>query len=253
MEITHLVVAGCSWTYCQGLDDPKTQGWPAFLARKLEVPVVNLALPGLGNDAIHRRTYEYFFQDLPNNSKPLYVIAWSQTWRREAWCRELYAGPTVKNKSGYSIIAMPDDMPQNNVEKALLDTWSEEDFYRKTMLARLSIDSLFKSKNIPHATSFFFDPENEHTPPIRKKYQSIVDYLDNNTGLIRPYFYEVTSPYPNLPCGHEGYESMPVLADHVYDYLMKMYHEITPVTGKFMSLKEFDDVDTTGFVESVWK
>ena len=44
-DITHLVVNGCSWTYCQGLDDPKTQGWPALLAKKLGVEV----LQGLSN------------------------------------------------------------------------------------------------------------------------------------------------------------------------------------------------------------
>lgn len=252
MEITHLVVSGCSWTYCQGLVDPKTQGWPSFLARKLGVPVVNLALPGLGNDAIHRRTYEYFFQDLPNNSKPVYIIAWSQTWRKEEWCRHLYS-ETLKLEPGYSIVAMPDSRPKNSVERALLDTWSEEDFYRRTMLYRLSLDSLFKSKNIPHLTSFFFDCENQDTPPIRNKYKSIVNYLDNNTNTLKPYFYEITSPYPNLPCGHEGYESMPVLADYIYDNLIKYYKEIKPVTGKFMTLKEFEEVDTTGVVESAWK
>jgi len=252
MEITHLVVAGCSWTYCQGLDDPKTQGWPAFLANKLGVPVVNLALPGLGNDAIHRRSYEYFFQDLPNNSKPLYIIAWTQLWRREAWCRHLYEGPPNLGQ-GYSIVSMPDATPQNNIEKALLDTWSEEDFYRRTMLYRLSLDSMFKSRNIPHLTSFFADFGNHLTPTLNKKYATVVDYLDHNTNMTKPYFHEVTREYPTLPCGHEGYESMPVLADYIYDNLIKRYSELTPVEGKFMTLEDFDDVDTTGFVESVWK
>jgi hypothetical protein len=59
MDITHLVVNGCSWTYCQGLEDPKNQGWPKLLADQLGCEVVNLAIPGTGNDTIHRRTYEY--------------------------------------------------------------------------------------------------------------------------------------------------------------------------------------------------
>ena len=63
LEISHLVVNGCSFTYCQGLESPNTQGWPALLAKKLNVPVVNLAAPGSSNDGIYRRTYDYFYND----------------------------------------------------------------------------------------------------------------------------------------------------------------------------------------------
>lgn len=254
MEITHLVTAGCSWTYCQGLDDPKTQGWPALLANKLGVPVVNLALPGLGNDAIHRLTYEYFFQDLPNKSKPLYVIGWTQPWRREAWCRSLYKHPTIKLPPGYSIIAMPDKIPKNNLERALLDTWSEEDFYRKTMLYRLSLDALFKSRNIPNVNSFFATEwHDDHVyDEVKAKYATIHEYLCKSTNELTM-FTNIVRDCPPLPCGHDGYEAMPILANFIYNELISMYKEIIPVAGNYMTLKEFTDIDTTGNIESVWK
>lgn len=83
IEISHLVVNGCSLTYCQELEDPKAQGWPALLAKKLGVPVVNLAYCGSGNDGIARRSMEYFYKDKKFNNKPFYIHAWSYLARRE--------------------------------------------------------------------------------------------------------------------------------------------------------------------------
>jgi len=81
LEISHLVVNGDSFTYCQGLENPMEVGWPALLAKKLNVPVVNLALRGSNNNSIVRRTYEYFYMD--KNTKPFYIIGFSHATREE--------------------------------------------------------------------------------------------------------------------------------------------------------------------------
>ena len=83
VKLSHLVVNGCSFTYCQGLENPAEQGWPALLANKLKVPVVNLAIPGSGNDAIFRRTYEYFYLNKKHNNFPLFINVWSFSGSRE--------------------------------------------------------------------------------------------------------------------------------------------------------------------------
>lgn len=241
MDITHLVVNGCSWTYCQGLADPKTQGWPALLAKKLGVPVVNLAVRGSGNDTIHRRTYEYCFEDVAI-SKPLYVIAWSQTWRREAWCRKQYNNSMP---DGYCSIAMPNDSPQNHNEYALLDNWSDEDFYRRLMLYRASLNSLFTARNIPNITSFFADPNNIYKADIDKKFANLSKFLDVHTNIVKP-FHEITGQYPVLPCGHDGYEAMPVLADFIFDQITRLYGEVNPIPSNFLSLGQFEKIDSTG-------
>jgi hypothetical protein len=250
MEITHLVVNGCSWTYCQGLEDPKTQGWPALLAKKLNIPVVNLAVPGSGNDTIHRRIYEYYFDDLPNNSKPLYIVGWSQSWRREAWCRKYY------NKNlpqGYTTLMFPDKKPKNFYEAALLDNWSEEDFLRRTMLYQLSLDALFKSKNIPNLATFFAEYENQETDPILEKYKNIVDYLKTSTNTIDP-AYRIVEHCEKLPCGHDGIEAMEIVSDFLYDALMTKYEAIIPVNDTYLSLTEFNDKDKSGsLVNSAWE
>lgn len=240
MEISHLVVSGCSWTYCQGLDDPVTQGWPALVAKKLGVPVVNLARPGIGNDAIHRRTYEYAFEDSPNNN-PFYIVAWTQTWRREAWCRNLYS-KHVKN--GYSPIGFPNDKPENIIEEALLDTWSEEDFYRRLVLYRLSLDSLFKSKNIEYMTSFFAEEEYNNgsndcvheIQNVKNRFSNTIDYLSKNTNRVDD-FSHISGTYPKTKCGHEGVEGNQAIADYIIKILNKKYKKIIPVNKDFLPLK----------------
>lgn len=250
MEITHLVVNGCSWTYCQGLEDPKTQGWPALLAKKLNVPIVNLAVPGSGNDTIHRRIYEYYFDDLPNNSKPLYIVGWSQAWRREAWCRKYYDKTLPQ---GYITLMFPDKKPRNFYEAALLDNWSEEDFVRRTMLCQLSIDALFKSTNIPNLATFFAEYETTESEPVLEKYKNIKDYLNKSTNTVQP-VYRLTGHFDKLPCGHEGHESMELTANYLYDELISKYGSFTPVSGNFLTLKDFNKKDVTGTVmSSAWE
>ena len=250
MQISHLVTNGCSWTYCQGLEDPKTQGWPALLANKLGVPVVNLSIPGSGNDTIHRRTYEYFFEDLPNNSKPLYITGWSQPWRKEEWCRKYY------NKylpNGYCTLSFPDKGPKNFYEAALLDNWSEEDFLRRTLLYQLSLDALFKSKNIPNLATFFAEYENQESKPILEKYKNIVDYLHKSSNTISP-VYKLTTHYEKLTCGHEGYEAMEVIANYMYDEIISKYGNIASVQSNYLALKEFNDKNVSGLImNSAWE
>lgn len=244
MNISHLVVSGCSWAYCQGLENPKVNGWPAIVAKELGVPLVNIAKPGAGNDAIHRRTYEYTFEDLKNDNDPFYIICWTQPWRREAWCRHIYNKNAPK---GYNPIIFPDsNKPTNHLEKGLLDTWSEEDFYRRLMLYRLSVDSLFKSKNINYISSFFSAEEYvreisavEEVQNLKSRLHNGVNYLNNNSNRVTN-FYEIGDLYPVLPCGHYGIEGNKAIADYVIKYFRDTYKHITPVNKKYLPLIVFN-------------
>jgi len=202
MDITHLVVNGCSWTYCQGLDDPKTQGWPALVARELCIPVVNISLPGSGNDAIHRRTYEYVYQNLPTGSKPLFLIFWSQYWRREAWHE-------LGNGSGdYRGIHPEPDLKTSaydDHERALITHWNDEDFLRKTLLYKLSTINLFRSLDIPFLITDRATPEDPLPDVgITMKDAILQDtchlVMDDQESLL-------INVYPKLPCGHDGVEA----------------------------------------------
>jgi len=228
-EITHLVTNGCSFTYCQGLDNPKEQGWPALVAKQLGVPVVNLALKGCGNDSIHRRTYEYVYENLPTGSKPLVIIACSQYWRQEQWFN-LFPGTKVPfTLNDYRLIAMPHDSPKGHAEKNLLDHWNDENFYRKTVLHKLSLVNLFKSMNIPYIMSdYSSDYKLNGLEEARAKLPNMVNsskFIEGNTMS----FAEVTYRSPKLACGHDGVEAQVILSEFIL-------HELDRVHGKFKIL-----------------
>lgn len=225
VNISHLVTVGCSFTYCQGLPDILNQGWPALLARKLNIPVVNLAVPGIGNDAIHRITYEYIYQNLPTNSKPLVIVAWSQYWRREAWYKE---------KNDYNIISFPDESPKDHYQYALLENWSEEDFFRKTTLYKLSLVNLLKNHNIPFLiTDFTAEYDIDHN--TRQKYTEMTSGIKNSIKN----FFEITAHLPKLPCGHHGIEAQKELSEYTFSEIKNNFGYITPIDKPFLKLQEY--------------
>ena len=85
LKISHLVVNGCSYTYGHGICDPVNNGWASIIAKRLGVPLVNLAIPGQGNTAVYRKTMQYFYKDLLYDNNPFYIHAYSQSSRRECY------------------------------------------------------------------------------------------------------------------------------------------------------------------------
>lgn len=240
MDITHIITNGCSFTYCQGLDNIKEQGWPNLVAKELGVPVVNLALPGVGNDSIARRTYEYIYETLPDNSKPLVIIAWSQYWRREAWYEVMHG----KEAKHYHPVALPNNKPSDTWEEALLDHWNEEDFYRKTVLYKLMLQNLFKAYQIPFLMSeysafnsmssnweYFYDK-------VHNEFPVMCDKAENSEHWLKP-FYEITTGYPPASDGHDGPEAQIALAKYVVDEIKNRFGEIRCLNQKFTSLREY--------------
>lgn len=238
-DITHLVVNGCSWTYCQGLDDPKTQGWPALVAKELGVEVVNLAVPGCGNDSIHRRTYEYVYESLPTGSKPFFIIAWSQYWRRETWHNKFLG---YKDYNDYSLVSLPNEgsLPETNMERALLDDWNELDFFRRTYLAKLSLMNLFKSHEIPYLMGDYSYEINEEAiiEELRSRFPVIIDTVLNNPRQINR-FSQITAPYSRLPCGHDGLDAQEVLSSYIISEIDKQYGKLNTISGNYLTLKDF--------------
>lgn len=239
-EITHLVTNGCSFTYGQGLDNPKEQAWPALVAKRLGVPIVNLALKGCGNDSIHRRTHEYVYENLPTGSKPLVIIAWSQYWRQEQWFNIFPGQKATFKLNDYKLICMPEGSPRGPEEKNLLEHWSHENFYRRTMIYKLSLSNLFKSHNIPYLMSDYSgDFRHEGLEEARKKLPTTtyaansIDYCTNRS------FVEVTYDSPKLPCGHDGIEAQVVLSDYVNEEIKRLHGDIKvlPATS-FVTTKD---------------
>ena len=244
IEITHLVTVGCSFTYCQALYDPPNQGWPRLLANKLGVPVVNLGEPGASNDGIARRTYNYFYKNLPTNSKPLFVVAMSQSIRREEYFTtyDQNSGFGPEEINDYHGLMVGDD--RNHVDKAVFEQMNDIGVYKsqeRKLRLWASIINLFKAHNIPYITSDYIPDKSEETALyIKLNYPELNKYINMDSNKLKN-FSDITTGYPKaMDKGHDGPDAQIVLADYIYKQLLKRHEKIIPIKdAKFLSLKDF--------------
>jgi hypothetical protein len=233
MKISHIVTNGCSFTYCQGLSDKINQGWPALIANGLNCPVVNLGLPGVGNDSIHRRTYEYIYENQPvDEYKPLVIIEWTQRWRTEEW---------LNRENDYIIIHRPESTKfTTNSQLALMENYNEENFLRKTILYRLSLINLFENLEIPY---LMFDYDGAYDPLNTEKivsniFPNMIKQSSNKFDLGP--LYKLTGRLPKLPCGHDDVDGQDVLGNHILKKIKEIYPNIEYTNNaNFLNLKEF--------------
>lgn len=217
IQISHLVTNGCSFTFGQGLENREETNWPALLAKKLDVPLVNLAAPGAGCDRIFRTTHEYFIKDLSNNSRPFYIIAWSGALRREEFqveCNDFYN------------VNLCD--PVNDLSKALIDNMNEKgllSYERKKYVFWSSVISLFKAYNIPYLTTDYMPTTIYHNGVIRSLLPETYDYCINDPNKLED-FNNLTNDFSKLPCGHDDYPAQEFLANYCYSKIIKKYKAV---------------------------
>lgn len=244
IEITHLVTSGCSFTYCQGLYDPPNEGWPKLLADKLGVPVVNIANPGLSNDGIVRKTYNYFYKNLPTNSKPLFVVAMTQSTRREEYFEEVdyRTGHGPEKINDYHTLSIGDKL--DPMAKAIYEQMNDIGIYmsqeRKYRLWA-SLINLFQANNTPYAMADYIpDTSDETLVFMKQNFPELRNYIITNKHKLRD-FWEITQGYPKaMDKGHDGPEAQIMLADYIYKQLIKQHEKIIPIKhDNFLTLKDF--------------
>ena len=242
LEISHLVVNGCSFTFCQGLQKPHIQGWPALLADKLGVPVVNLSVGGSSNDSIHRRTYEYFFKSTKFNSKPLYILAFSHATRREEFFKKDEKQSYILDLEASAkdfVMSLDLNSVPDYVENPYIYRLSFRACEVKKFLLWNSLIQLLKNNKIPYLTCDFL-PSNDAQLDnyMREKFCELYDFALSDkayAGKIN----ELTDKIPKLPCLHDSLEAMPVIADHLYNKILSIYGSIKPIKNKFLTLDEY--------------
>lgn len=253
LEISHLVTNGCSFTYCQGLYDPPTEGWPRLLAEKLGVPVVNIAAPGSSNDGIHRRTYDYFYKNLSTGSKPLFIVAMSQTTRREEYVIENEHGlfQDYQNISAHDKLVLSKEIYRNMDDMGIC--FME---VRKLMQWQ-SIINLFQSNNTPYLTTDYIptvpngsnDSVNDY---VRKNHSGLNYSIKTNPNTLIN-FNSITREYPKaLDNGHDGKEAQIVLSEYIYKQLIRRYGEIKRIDSDFISLKTYRSQPKPVFERNQW-
>lgn len=237
MDATHLVVNGCSWTYCQGLPDPKSQGWPALVANQLNIPVVNIAVPGSGNDSIKRRTHEYVIQNLPNNSKPIFIVFCSQYWRHEFW----YNYDRLGELKDYTGVCLPDKnnpLDSDLYMQAMLEHWDEEDHIRRTLIDKMSIVNLFKAHSIPYLITDYAYEQQQTSTKLTTQLREIVE-SDRGHVLIDERTRSDINIIKKLQCGHDDIAVQHIIADWAVSHLRRLYPVINIIPGDFLQNDEF--------------
>jgi hypothetical protein len=225
MDVSHIVTVGCSFTYCQGLDSKLETGWPALVAKHFNAQLTNLAMPGIGNDTIHRRTYEYITENLKfKDTKPLVILAWSQIDRHEQWFNERMNDPMFYD---YHLISKPESTSVKDLyEKVYLDHYDETNFYRKTLLYKLSLFSLLESLDIPYITTNYMSLERtENILKVEKEFSGLSKKVNENPFKIGD-LSDITKWSPKLPCGHDTAESMIPVSNYVIENIKKLHPNI---------------------------
>jgi len=219
VNISHLVVNGCSFTYCQGLTKPQEEGWPALLAKKLNVPVVNLAIPGSGNDGICRRNYEYFFLNKPKNNFPFFINAWSFSARRE----EFYIEYNNEQTNDY----VPLDFEgTTTLEKEIVYNMSTDlgmQFAeRRKLLYWLSSIQLFQNNKIPYIMTDYFPSSHLEIDKVESNYPYLYEAVHNDPYKVEN-FCNFGVIEDRLPCGHWGPLTMIKLVDYIFSQITNLY------------------------------
>lgn len=227
-DFSHLVVNGCSFTYCQGLKSPMTEGWPKLLAEKLNIPLVNLSSPGAGNDRIVRTTIEHLYNNpLPN---PLYVIVFSHSSRREEFYKDI---KDYKLISGIDTNLISKYTP---FEQGYLENFDILEYSKIKVRLWLSLVNTFKANHIKYLVSDYmpdrpeeilnlrFGPkDNAKRLRPRQTYDKLWNAIEGDVNRITNLGH-ITESVGKLPCGHEDYPAMPLLAKYIYEEIKKRWH-----------------------------
>ena len=244
-DISHIVTNGCSFTYGAELEDPVNQAWPAIVAKKLNVPIVNIARPSIGNDAICRRTYEYFYEDLKNDNNPLYIIGFSAVTRKEYWNEKnkRYDGIHINKKNQKSFSSL------DYAHKDYLENYDYEDFYRRNMLHRSSLRNLFNSHNIPYIfVSMMSDYKEKITEieihnakkSIKNKFSSYIDYVHDDLNDLKSLENIMsTDNFSFLPEGHYDANTNKYIGENITSAILKRYQFAVINDKSFLTLSEF--------------
>jgi len=233
IEISHLVVNGCSFTFCQGLVNPKIEGWPALVASRLGLPVVNLAARGSSCDGILRRTYDYFYRDLKNNNKPFYVTGWTAAIRREEY---------LDHKGCFTPVFV--NNPTTPLEQYLASQMTLRGISLqevKKLIYWSSVINLMKTNNIPYIMTDFIPRGTPERKFLERYYSEIYTLVENDSNRIQ----DITAyidPFKKdnyfLPCGHYSAEGNKIIADFIYNNICERY-TIIPVKFDYVSNKDY--------------
>lgn len=229
--ISHLVTNGCSFTYGDGLARPSTQAWPALLAKKIGVPVANIAMGGTSNDRIYRKTLDYVVNDYGSN--PFHIMGLTSFTRREEY-----------NKNGPEWLPLnilsnrTDDAWDSKLEALLLKEIDWVPLARRKLGIWSAIINLFRANDINYLIVDMIPIDHILTTEVQEAYPKLYEYVSNDINFVRDYL-EFNRPLPKLPCGHDDAVAQIAIADYLYNEIMSRYEVTIAPKHDHLSIKEF--------------
>lgn len=231
LNISHVVVIGCSYAYGDGLQDPKTQSWAGLLGKKLSVPVVNLSTKGGGNDRVQRRLVEYYYRDLDYDNHPLYIISYSHSSRREEYIAE--------NKN-YMVVDLHPDSVDDLFTKPCLINYDEEIQARRKMLIQNTVHHFLKNNNVNYLVTDYMPYSTADIAYLKTKFSKMYDTVHSDSTRLAD-FVDLVRGLPLLPCLHDGPEAQHILADYIYAEILNRYDTINKIDAPFTTLLEYNN------------
>ena len=255
MKISHLVVNGCSFTYGQGLTDPIKYAWPTLLAKKLGVPSVNLAIPGIGMDGIYRRTYQYFYKDIMHSNHPFYIHAYTQSQRRE-----IYHSLTPEGNVGQEFrILGTQNSPADRYLINNTDLYCLQQLELKKHMIWNSITSLLDVHKVPHLHTNQMDSERDVEIWLLENYPALFNSNYRHVDKVED-LYKITKHLEKTECLHETPDGHKLIADFLYDEIISRNDSIEIVNSEYSTLEDIHTVsqerlilESTGWTAFEWQ
>jgi hypothetical protein len=240
LNISHLVVIGCSFSYGDGLTKPKEDSWAGLLSKKLNVPVVNLSSRGGGNDRIMRRLYEYHYLNSSKNNNPFYIIAFSHSSRREEY---------IRAANDYMVISMkPDPILMKKEIFSSQFVLNHDSFIsaRKKLMVRSYVSDFLNINNINYLVTDFMPDNEDELQSLNEIYPTVYEKIYTDKYRLKN-LNDISIKYPRLPCGHDDVEAQLEIGNYVHDELIARYNEPIVKLHDYTTLRQYiEHYDSVG-------
>jgi len=209
-----LYVTGCSFTYGDGLDEAirPSKNWAGLIGEKLNLPVINDAKGGGGNDRIFRTAMTSISKLISENKNPLVIICWSARHRREIFDVQ---------KNDYRPLLPPHPAPgkkleqRNEFDEMYFKYHSDDgDDIVKTVSYKIGLQSFLKQYNIKHLYTSVWGLVPIYNQPYHHFFEKI-DITNFNLVDLYPKSME-------LPCLHPNLDGHKTIADRLLQELDKI-------------------------------
>lgn len=209
-----LFTVGCSFTFGEELPDPATQAWPALLAGRLGIQLVNKAKPGVGNEYLIKKTMQF----VPRLKPDLVAVSWTSCGRVEfsddAGTYTMWPGVDPVHVSHY---------PMEH-RRTLVDYLSRHNNdiheHRRWLRDVILLQDYLKLRDVNYFFLNNFDNQTRNRMFAHRS-RDYTSQIDTSRFIGWPYegVDEWIYGLPRMPKMHPGPEAHALIADRVYEFI----------------------------------